>query len=568
MADLILFPIPGRYCTESHCSVSIIVPLYKSRREIQEQILRWPNDPTTEIVYVDDRCPQKSYQVVLDAWARRTDRSQRAKLIVSGENRGFGGACNLGAYHASGQYLIFLNADTTVTPDWVEPIVEVLEDPHVGIVGNMQIKEGGKLHGTIDSAGSEWSWEWMNFMHIGRHIHQGRILDKPFSFYMPPKDLLQVAEREMVTGCCFGIRKAVFNEVGGFHVGYRRGYWEDSEICLAIRSLGYKIMFQPNSVIFHKLAHSGVVEQANENAIRFANKWINSGHLDKYVTAKRLVPKTKIGKILIKRAAAHGDVLVAAAIAPAVKKKYPGAKVYLATSCPEVLEGNPHLSGILDHATSRSPFQVIVDLDYAYERLPAKNILEAYAIEALVDVADAELFVKQTTPQCQLPDKFVVMHAGKTNWLGRNWKAERFDSVARMIRQAGLPVVCVGTSGDSLVECDLDIRGQTTIHELAAVISKAELFVGIDSMPMHLTQAVNTPGVVFFGCIHPESRILRNNITPVVAPNCPCLGCHHSKFAPAVSNTECRTKTLACEELVSVEQVWKEVECKLCCKST
>jgi GT2 family glycosyltransferase/ADP-heptose:LPS heptosyltransferase len=562
--DLLLYPIPGKYLVDTPVDVSIIVPLYKSRTVVQEQILRWPYEPNvnTEVVYVDDRCPVRSYQAVLDAWGRRKDARHRVKLVLNAENRGFGGACNTGAYHAKGKYLIFLNADTTVTPNWISPMVKLMQDPSVGIVGNLQIKENGRLHGTIDSAGSEWSWEWMNFMHIGRHIYHGEILDKPFHFLAAPKDLFEVQEREMVTGCCYGIRKSLFEEIGGFHIGYQKGYWEDSEMCMAVRSLGYKVMYQPNSVIFHKLAHSGAAKFADDNAVRFLNKWINSGRLDGLVKAKRLVPNTKVGKILVQRGAAHGDVLVAGAIAPALKKQYPGAKVYYATKCPEVLEDNPWIDGVLDHTTSGSPFQLIIDLDYAYERLPAKNILDAYAAEALVNTSDSQLFVKQELPECELPEHFVVVHAGRTNWVGRNWKASGFDSIARRIRKTGFKVVCIGSSADYLVDCDLDLRGETTIHQLAGVIAKAKMFVGIDSLPMHLTQAVGTPGVVYFGCIRPETRILRDNITPVVATDCICLGCHHRKLTPAVDNSRCLTGTLACES-VTIDQIWQEVEGKL-----
>ena len=78
---------------------------------------------------------------------------------------------------------------------------------------------------------------------------------------------------------------------------------------------------------------------------------------------------------------------------------------------------------------------------------------------------------------------------------------------------------------------------------------------------MHVAQAVNVPGVVFFGSINPETRIIRENMKAVTADPMfvTCLGCHHEKFAPATTTTECKMKTLQCETGVSVEKMWKEI---------
>jgi GT2 family glycosyltransferase len=287
-----IYPIEGKYTHNSRFDVSVIIPLYKSNVVIADQIQKWHFDDkySIELVYVDDLCPSKSKSVVVAEWNKRSDKHDHSiKLVPSVKNKGFAGACNMGAMNSTGDYLIFLNADTVVTPNWITPMIDLFQDPKVGIVGNLQIKEGGKFDGTIDSAGSEWSWHFMNFMHIGRHFMHGSPLQVPMTPKEVPEDMMSVGEREMVTGCCFAIPRHLYNEVGGFDENYKIGYWEDADLNLKVRSMGYKVMFQPKSVIYHKLSHSNIsVHQFHEsNKVYFMNNWIISGKLEKLVKSPK-----------------------------------------------------------------------------------------------------------------------------------------------------------------------------------------------------------------------------------------------------------------------------------------
>lgn len=541
--------------------------MFKSRKVISDQIRRWIGDDHIryEILYVDDRCPQKSKQAVFKAWNDRPDKEKfNVRLILSPANLGFGGACNLGAFQARGKYLVFLNADTTVTPNWLSPIVQTLEEPGVGIVGNLQLKEGGDLHGTVDGAGSEWSWEFMNFMHIGRHFFEGEPLENP----LDPDDcpeILVPGEREMVTGCCLSISKELFDNVGGFDLHYRIGYWEDSELCTSVRSLGYKIMYQPKSVIYHKLSHAGVGSHpfaaANQNY--FTNKWINTFRLDKLVKDKRIVKPTKVSRIFCKRLDARGDVLVATAILPALKKQYPNAVINFSTKCPEVLRGNPYINEILHpSAIPNASYQLLIDMDLAYERRPFTNLLDAYAELAGVPKRECEPFLAVEDPGIVLPSNYVVVHAGRTAWVGRDWYPERFREIADRLSEKGVKVVGIGGSGDHPVTSEHDLRDKLSIHQTAWVIKHARCFVGIDSFPMHIAQVFNVPGVCFFGSVLSETRLYRENMTPVTA-EVPCLGCHHRKIAPSTVTNVCENGETICEKELSLETIWQTIERKI-----
>jgi heptosyltransferase-3 len=105
---------------------------------------------------------------------------------------------------------------------------------------------------------------------------------------------------------------------------------------------------------------------------------------------------------------------------------------------------------------------------------------------------------------------FVVMHPG-AGWRFKCWTPEGYARVIEFFEdQWDLPVVLTGTRAaheQELLaavrkECraaPIDLTGRLSLKELGALISKARLFFGMDSAPMHLAAAVNTPAVALFG---------------------------------------------------------------------
>jgi ADP-heptose:LPS heptosyltransferase len=262
--------------------------------------------------------------------------------------------------------------------------------------------------------------------------------------------------------------------------------------------------------------------------------------------------------ILIKRLGSTGDVLVAAAVCPALKKKYPESRIYFATECHFPLHGNPFIDFVIKPDPQRQ-FDLTINLHNAYEARQSENILQVYAEKAEVPLEDCELFMKMDQINTDLMSDYVVVHAGKSpGWVGRSWN--QFRALAMKLHYAGYQIVCVGGEGDEFVPSDVDLRNKTTTGQLASVIQKAKLFIGMDSFPFHVAQTVNTPSVVFFGSVDPKTRVLRDNVTAVVAKDLPCLGCHSRKTGLTYCTDVCETGDQACISRVSVDDMWKQVE--------
>jgi len=563
------FPSPAWFRKSQKALVSVIIPMYKSKEVILDLIKQWPIDDNlnVEVIFVDDACPQDCKEVVIKAWnARKTDlKRPLGRIICNKTNGGYGSACNSGANVATGEYLVFLNADTIVTKNWIQPMIDLFVDQKVGLVGNLHIKHGGGWNGTIDSAGSEWRWGDNSFVHIGRHSHHKKGISKPMLPNDAPKDIMEISEREMVTGCCFTIKRSLFQYIGGFNPNYRIGYWEDSELCMNVRELGYKVMFTPNSIIHHKLGHttSGGHQFFRHNKNYFRNKWVASGRLHDLLIPQE--PRPKINSILVKRTNATGDALVATGVCAALKKKHPGVKITFATLFPDVARNNPFIDlAIPITEIKKLEFDVIYNLDLSYEWRPNVNILDAYAEYCGVKKDDCEFYLKKEEyTKNDLPDDFIVIHPGKTNWVGRDWPHQNFEELAQKLKNRGEKIVCIGRHSEDTIPYDLDIRGDTNIYQLAWVLSKAKLFIGIDSFPMHVAQIANIPSIAFFGCIDPKLRIYNKKLIPITAKNLDCLGCHHRHPAPSTVTKTCETGTLDCIKQVSVTDMLELVKSML-----
>ena len=82
-----------------------------------------------EVIVVDDGSTDDSPE-------RLREWEPRVRVVHNSHNTGFAGACNAGAAAAKGEYVLFLNNDTTVTPGWLDQLLAVIEkDRRIGAVG-------------------------------------------------------------------------------------------------------------------------------------------------------------------------------------------------------------------------------------------------------------------------------------------------------------------------------------------------------------------------------------------------------------------------------------------------
>jgi GT2 family glycosyltransferase len=182
------------------------------------------------------------------------------KLLEFDKPFNFSAKCNLGAVHSNGETLLFLNDDVEViTPDWIERLICFLEDGAVGAVGPLLLFDDGQ----IQSAG-----HWNDSYGSG-NIARG----------MSPSAELGIGSflrinREVsgLTGACLALRRVTFFEIGGFSEKFPINF-NDVDICFKLLESGYRILWSPDSQLFHFEGKTRGGSYASEEAVNLFHYW-------------------------------------------------------------------------------------------------------------------------------------------------------------------------------------------------------------------------------------------------------------------------------------------------------
>jgi GT2 family glycosyltransferase len=159
----------------------------------------------------------------------------QVKLIKGTENLGFGGANNRASEQARGKYLAFVNDDAYVTPNWLEPLVNLLEmDKTVGCAGAELLCTEKEKRNIVLCHGND-----IHLSGIAYLKNNGQIA-KPVG----------PIEAGAISGAAFVIRRELFLEIGGFESDFFL-YYEDTDLSLRLRLIGKRCIVIPGSVVYH-----------------------------------------------------------------------------------------------------------------------------------------------------------------------------------------------------------------------------------------------------------------------------------------------------------------------------
>jgi ADP-heptose:LPS heptosyltransferase len=356
---------------------------------------------------------------------------------------------------------------------------------------------------------------------------------------------------------------------GLFDPIYKFAYYEDSDLGLRIRKAGHKIAVVDLPVVHLGAQTAKTVKDVDlegyklRNGNIFLSRW--SGYLK--TRKQKLVSKNRI---VVRRAGAQGDVLMTTPILRALRRDHPRAVIVVETACRDVLAGNPDVNEVVSQIRVLES-DYVVDLNMAYEKTPLVHAVAAYAQAAGVELKDpsdwatsvytndtARIVAAQRMPAGA---KYAIIHPGTIDgWVGRQWPAKRWPDVITDLHRRGYKTVLVGNDATPVIGTSLDFRNVNFSH-FVALMERASLFVGLDSMPLHVAQAFRVPSVVIFGSVDPTLRILPDApVVPVVAHRCGCLGCHNWQPAPRVVTNQCLRVREICMDLIDPGTVIARIE--------
>ncbi len=156
------------------------------------------------------------------------------RVIRNTENVGFGPANNQGWRAGNGDLVVFLNPDTEAQAGWLEAMADrMASDESIGVVGAKLLYPDGRIQhaGGIVYAN-------------GMTDHRGNGLEDRGLFD-------EACDVDYVTGAALAIRRNLLVSIGGFDPRFSPAYFEECDLCLAVKQAGYRVVYEPACALIH-----------------------------------------------------------------------------------------------------------------------------------------------------------------------------------------------------------------------------------------------------------------------------------------------------------------------------
>ncbi len=240
--------------------VSVLIVTHNSLEFVQpclESILRNTSYPSYEVVLIDNASTDGTAARIYEY----ASGDPRLHVEVLEGNLGFAGGNNLAARAARGQYLLFLNIDTVVTPGWIERLLRHLHrDPSIGLICPVTNFAGNEIKINVSYRNCRGMEEFAKTLANGK---SGQSID------------IEVAPLY-----CALMRRAVWEQVGEMDTRYEVGMFEDDDLSIRVRMAGYRVVVAEDCFMHHfgqgsfaKLAPEAYNRIFEANRKRFEAKW-------------------------------------------------------------------------------------------------------------------------------------------------------------------------------------------------------------------------------------------------------------------------------------------------------
>ncbi len=202
--------------------VSIIIVNFNGKTHLEKCLnsLKKVNYSNFETILVDNNSTDGSVEFV-------TKNYSDVIIIKLNQNKGYAEPNNIGARLAKGDYLLFLNNDTIVTPEFISEMIKVSEkDETIAMCQSLLLKPDG----SVDSSGD--------------------FIDEIGVVYNSKTKSNEIREISSARGASMLVRKKVFEELGGFDEKFFVSF-EDVDLGWRAWIMGYRVVMVPKSIVYH-----------------------------------------------------------------------------------------------------------------------------------------------------------------------------------------------------------------------------------------------------------------------------------------------------------------------------
>jgi GT2 family glycosyltransferase len=200
-------------------SVSFVIVAFNSTSVLRDCLASIPAGHP--VVIVDNASQDRPGEIA---------KSFGAEIVLNSENLGFGAACNQGAKLLSTSHVFFLNPDAVLADNAVQEIERAIE----------RFPDAGGFGPAVKNLGRTRSFRAKSYIQEQgpRHIEDSQA---PFDY----------AEVDFIDGAAFICNLELFLDLGGFDENLFL-YFEDDDLSFRIRSENRRLIYVPQSIVFHR----------------------------------------------------------------------------------------------------------------------------------------------------------------------------------------------------------------------------------------------------------------------------------------------------------------------------
>ena len=229
---------------EHRGDVDIIICVHNALSDLErclDSVLRYTTLPYS-LILVDD-----GSNLETSNYLREFAGSEGATLLRNEDAKGYTGAANQGLRESSAEYVVLLNSDTVVTPDWLDRLIACAEsDSQIGMVGPLSNTASWQSIPDIESEG-DWAANALPADLTPEEM--GQLVAQHSARLYPRVPFLN--------GFCLLIRHRMIHEVGLFdEENFGGGYGEENDYALRTREAGWTLAVADDAYVYHAQSRS------------------------------------------------------------------------------------------------------------------------------------------------------------------------------------------------------------------------------------------------------------------------------------------------------------------------
>lgn len=503
-----------------------------NRLDVTKECLNWlkRNTPSEGVEYIisDNASTDGSYEFL------KNYPLMNKRVIPYQENYGFPLPHNEALFLANGKFFIVLNNDIFVkSENWLMTLLDPLvKDETVALVGF----EGNPCSLSEQAKGV-----------IGKNL-------------------------EYIEGSCIAGRTEFFRKYRLFSPAYELAYYEDADLSLRVRQMGFqikqvKIVFEHHrGATANHVKKDKILNAQKRNREIFLSRW--RGYIANRKFSNRILIRSVSDGI--------GDIIATTPIIQSIRHDHPTAHIVLETTYPDVFRNNPHINeienGVKQHTVA---FDRVVDVmpsgksQRPFNFASYRTFCEEAEIGTCTSVADRlpQLFLSRDELEIgarlvnELRDDqkpivaFSTMSIHKKHWQGKSWPLDNMIEAIQALNEFGYITVELGKSVPETGEASYSLVNKLSLRELFSFIANLsginiqtkyksvhhidDFLITIDSLPLWVAQTFHIPTLCLFGATEPLSRVISYDSVFIIRnEGMDCLGCYQKKGQPTYNRCQ------------------------------